>query len=138
MENNHIHQKKLTIKNLLFLSILGLMILIFKFYFIKGDFCHDTCSNINSELDIIRCLDACAINGEDFREPISFKKIIIYTLIILTLSFFIYQFLNNFIIKREGKNKILNLIKKIKQFKDALINGNKYEKDGYRKLEDHE
>ena len=136
MENNNIKGRKLTFKNILFLSFIGLIIILLKYYYTRGNFCHDTCSSINSELDLIRCLDACAVNGEDFREPISFKKVISFIIIIILLSFLLYQFINNFIIRRDRSNKILQFIQRIKEFKDRLINANKYEKYGYKKLDD--
>ena len=136
MENNKIKGRKLTFKNILFLSFFGLIIILLKYYYTRGNLCHDTCSSINSELDVIRCLDACAVNGEDFREPLSFKKIISFIIIIILLSFLIYQFINNFIIRRDRSNKILQFIQRIKELKDRLINKNKYEKYGYKKLDD--
>ena len=67
---------KLTFKNIVFLSIFGLLIIVLKYYFTRSDACRDNCININSELDVIRCLDACAINSEEFLEPVSYTKII--------------------------------------------------------------
>ena len=83
MENNKIKGRKLTFKNILLLSFFGLIMILLKYYYTRGNLCHDTCSSINSELDVIRCLDACAVNGEDFREPLSFKKIISFIIIII-------------------------------------------------------
>ena len=136
MENRNIEGRKLTFKNILFLSIFGLILVLLKYNFTKGNLCHETCSNINSELDLIRCLDACAINGEDFREPVAFKKVISYIIIIVLLAFLLYQFLHNFIIRRDRSNIFLQFIQRIKEFKDSLINQYKYEKYGYKKLDD--
>ena len=69
---------KLTFKNIVFLSIFGLLIIVLKYYFTRSDACRDNCININSELDVIRCLDACAINSEEFLEPVSYTKIIYF------------------------------------------------------------
>ena len=138
MQNNdNHHRRKLTFGNILFLCLLGLLIILFKFYFIRGgNLCHETCSYINSELDVIRCLDACAINADDYREPITFTKIISIIIIIVILSFILYQFINNFIIRGNGNNIILEFIKKIKNLRNRLLNKYRYEKLGYKKLDD--
>ena len=139
MENNNNRGNKLTYKNIFFLCLFGLLIVIFKYYFTRGDFCHQSCININSELDIIRCLDACAINGEDFREPITFNKIFSMIVILILLSSLLYLFINYFIIRRNGRNvrdKIIQFIQYLKDLKDKLLNKNKYEKLGYKKFDD--
>ena len=139
MENNNNRGHKLTYKNIFFLCLFGLLIVIFKYYFTRGDFCHQSCININSELDIIRCLDACAINGEDFREPITFNKIFSMIVILILLSSLLYLFINYFIIRRNGRNvrdKIIQFIQYLKDLKDKLLNKNKYEKLGYKKFDD--
>ncbi len=139
MENNNNKGHKLTYKNIFFLCLFGLLIVIFKYYFTRGDFCHQSCININSELDIIRCLDACAINGEDFREPITFNKIFSMIVILILLSSLLYLFINYFIIRRNGRNvrdKIIQFIQYLKDLKDKLLNKNKYEKLGYKKFDD--
>ena len=139
MENNNNRGHKLTYKNIFFLCFFGLLIVIFKYYFTRGDFCHQSCININSELDIIRCLDACAINGEDFREPITFNKIFSMIVILILLSSLLYLFINYFIIRRNGRNvrdKIIQFIQYLKDLKDKLLNKNKYEKLGYKKFDD--
>ena len=140
MENRNKAPHKLTFTNILCLSLFGISIILFKIYTTKGNLCHDTCSNINSELDVIRCLDACAVNGEDFREPLTFKKILSCIIIVVLLSFILYQFINNFIIRRNGSSKIIEFIEKIKQllkeFKDKIFNKGKYENFGYKKIDD--
>ena len=139
MENKDNKGHKLTYKNIFFLCLFGLLIVMLKYYFIKGDFCHDSCVNINSELDVIRCLDACANNGEDFREPITFNKILFMLIVILLLSALLYLFISYFILRRSartGRNKILEFIQYLKDLKDRLLNKNKYEKLGYKKLDD--
>ena len=128
MENNNNKGHKLTYKNIFFLCLFGLLIVIFKYYFTRGDFCHQSCININSELDIIRCLDACAINGEDFREPITFNKIFSMIVILILLSSLLYLFINYFIIRRNGRNvrdKIIQFIQYLKDLKDKLLNKKK-------------
>ena len=136
MENKFKKENKLTFTNIFFLTLFGLLIVTFKYYFTKGNLCHDTCSNINSELDVIKCLDACAINGEDFREPLSFNKILMIIIILIVLSFLLHQFINNFIIRDNGRNKILQFIQTLKNLKDKLLNKDKYEKLGYKKFDD--
>ena len=136
MENKSKKENKLTFTNIFFLTLFGLLIVILKYNFTKGNLCHETCSNINSELDVINCLDACAINGEDFREPLSFNKIFMTIIILIVLSFLLYQFINNFIIRDNGRNKILQLIQVLKNLKDKLLNKDKYENLGYKKLDD--
>ena len=136
MENKSKKENKLTFSNIFFLTLFGLLIVILKYNFTKGNLCHETCSNINSELDVIKCLDACAINGEDFREPLSFNKIFMTIIILIVLSFLLYQFINNFIIRDNGRNKILQLIQVLKNLKDKLLNKDKYENLGYKKLDD--
>ena len=136
MENKSKKENKLTFTNIFFLTLFGLLIVILKYNFTKGNLCHETCSNINSELDVIKCLDACAINGEDFREPLSFNKIFMTIIILIVLSFLLYQFINNFIIRDNGRNKILQLIQVLKNLKDKLLNKDKYENLGYKKLDD--
>ena len=139
MENNNNKGHKLTYKNIFFLCLFGLLIVLFKYYFTRGDFCHQSCININSELDVIRCLDACAINGEDFREPITFNKIFSMIVILILLSSLLYLFINYFIIRRNGRNvrdKIIQFIQYLKDLKDKLLNKNKYEKLGYKKFDD--
>ena len=138
MQNNdHHHPRKLTFGNILFLCLLGLLIVLFKFYFVRGgDLCHETCSYINSELDVIRCLDACAVNAEDFREPVTFKKIISIIIIIVILSFILYRFINNSIIRGNGNNIILQIIQRIKHLKNRLLYKYKYDYYGYKKLDD--
>ena len=136
MENKSKKENKLTFTNIFFLTLFGLLIVTFKYYFTKGNLCHETCSNINSELDVIKCLDACAINGEDFREPLSFNKILMIIIILIVLSFLLHQFINNFIISNNGRNKILQLIQALKNLKNKLLNKNKYENLGYKKFDD--
>ena len=136
MENKSKKENKLAFSNIFFLTLFGLLIVIFKYYFTKGNICHETCSNINSELDVINCLDACAINGEDFREPLSFNKIFMTIIILIVLSFLLHQFINNFIIRENGRNKILQLIQALKNLKDKLFNKDKYEKFEYKKFDD--
>ena len=136
MENKSKKENKLTFTNIFFLTLFGLLIVILKYNFTKGNLCHETCSNINSELDVIKCLDACAINGEDFREPLSFNKIFMTIIILIVLSFLLYQFINNFIIRDNGRNKILQLIQVLKNLKDKLFNKDKYEKLEYKKFDD--
>ena len=136
MENKSKKENKLTFANIFFLTLFGLLIVTFKYYFTKGNLCHETCSNINSELDVIKCLDACAINGEDFREPLSFNKIFMIIIILIVLSFLLHQFINNFIIRDNGRNKILQFIQTLKNLKDKLLNKDKYEKLGYKKFDD--
>ena len=136
MENKTKKTHKLTFTNIFFLTLFGLLIVIFKYYFTKGNLCHETCSNINSELDVIKCLDVCAINGEDFREPLSFNKIFLFIIILIVLSVLLHQFINNFIIRNNGRNKILQLIQALKNLKNKLLNKNKYENLGYKKFDD--
>ena len=137
MENNQNKKPKLSFFNIFFLGLFGLAILLFKYYFTRPDLCHASCSSINSELDVIRCLDACAVNSEDFREPLSFKKIILFIIIIAVLACLLHQFINHFIIRRDGNNKILKLIQRIKELKDRLFNKKNYEQFGYKKLDDN-
>ena len=134
--NNNNNTHKLSFVNILFLTFLGVMILLFKFYKTKGNFCHDSCSSINSELDIIRCLDACAINGEDFREPITPQKILSIFLIVVLLSFLLYLFINNFILRRNGTNRILAFFQWLKELKRKLFYKNVYDKFDYKKFDD--
>ena len=139
MENKNNKGHKLTYKNIFFLCLFGLLIVIFKYYFTRGNFCHNSCVNINSELDVIRCLDACAINGEDFREPITFNRIFSLLAVIILLSVLLYLFINYFILRRNqrtGRNKILEFIEYLKDLQDRFINKNKYEKFGYKRLDD--
>ena len=136
MENKTKKDQKLTFTNIFFLSVFGLFILIFKYNMTKVDICHQTCSNINSELDIIRCLDVCAANGEEFREPLSFNRVIFMLILVILLGYLFYQFINNFVIRRDGREKLLKLIRKIKDFKDRLLYKHIYEKYGYKKLDD--
>ena len=133
MENGN-KKKKLTFKNILFLIMLGLLIISFKYFLTRGNFCRDTCSNINSELDIIKCLDACSINAEDYMEPVSGTKLIIYSFIVIIFFVFLYRFINNN--DRENSNNIfLRFLNWIKKMKDNLINKEKQEKNGYKKIE---
>ena len=143
MENKNKGQSnKLTFTNILLLSLFGLSIIIFKVYFTKKDLCHESCANINSELDVIRCLDACAVNAEDFREPITFTKIISYIIIIVLLSFILHLFINNFIVRNDGNSKIHQLIEKIRNFlkeiKNRILKREKYNNFGYKKLDDED
>ena len=132
MENGD-KRRKSSLKYLLFLILFGLLIIIFKYYLIRSDLCHETCSNINSELDIIKCLDSCSINSEDYREPISYFKILLYSSIVLIFFTFIYRFIK----KNNGGNNniIIQLFQRIKRFKDNLRNHEKKEKNGYKKIE---
>ena len=143
MENrNRGQSNKLTFSNILLLSLFGLSIIIFKIYFTKKDLCHESCSSINSELDVIRCLDACAVNAEDFREPITFRKIISYIIVIVLLSFILNLFINNFIIRNDRNNKFQQLIERIRNFfkeiKDRILKREKYNNFGYKKLDDED
>ena len=92
MENKN-DKNKFTLKNITLLMIFGVLIIGFKYYITKGDFCKESCTNINSELDIIKCLDACSINAEDYREPISNTKIIIYVSILIIFFVFLIRFI---------------------------------------------
>ena len=133
MENGN-NKKKLTFKNILFLIMLGLLIIIFKYFLIRGNICRDTCANINSELDVIKCLDACSINAEDYIEPISRIKIVIYSSIVLLFFLFLYRYINNYD-RGNSNNAFLRFLEWMKRLKDNLINKEKKEKDGYKKIE---
>ena len=135
MENEHT-KKKLTPKNILLLFLFGLLIIIFKYYLTRGDFCKESCTNINSELDIIKCLDACSINSEDYREPISYTKIIIYASIIIIFWFFLIRFIININRGNIDLNNLANrFIQWLKKLKNKLTNKDKAENYGYKKLE---
>ena len=135
MENEHT-KKKLTPKNILLLFLFGLLIILFKYYLTRGDFCKDSCTNINSELDIIKCLDACSINAEDYREPISYTKIIIYASIIIIFWFFLIRFIININRGNIDLNNLANrFIQWLKKLKNKLTNKDKAENYGYKKLE---
>ena len=130
-------QTKLSFKNLLVLFILGAIIISIKIYFMKEDRCHNICTNINSELDVIRCLDACALNGNDFIEPITYKKIITIFLLVIVLSYLLYKFIIHFIIKKDWAQKILQLLEKMKLMKDRLFNGKIQDDFSYKKFDDN-
>ena len=57
-------------------------------------------------------------------------------IILIVLSFLLHQFINNFIIRDNGRNKILQFIQTLKNLKDKLLNKDKYEKLGYKKFDD--
>ena len=101
---------------------------------IIGDFCHETCANINSEIDIIKCLDACSINREDYREPVSNFKIILYSSIVIIFWILLIRFINNY---ERGNNNhiIIKFMELMKKFKDKLMKKDKVDNDGYRKIE---
>ena len=129
-------QKKLTLKNISLLILFGLLIITFKYYLTRGDFCKESCTNINSELDIIKCLDACSINAEDYREPISNTKIIIYASIIIIFWIFLIRFINNMNRGTINLNNFANrIIQWIKRLKNKLTKNDKIENYGYRKIE---
>ena len=133
MENGE-EKKKLTFKNILFLISLGLLIILFKYFLTRGNFCHDTCQNINSELDLIKCLDACSINAEDYREPVSNIKIVLYSSILVIFFIFLFRCINN-CARRNTNNTFLRFLQWIKKLKDSLINQEKLEYNRYKKFE---
>ena len=133
MENGE-EKKKLTFKNILFLLSLGLLIILFKYFLTRGNFCHDSCQNINSELDLIKCLDACSINAEDYREPVSNIKIVLYSSILVIFFIFLFRCINNSA-RRNTNNTFLRFLQWIKKLKDSLINQEKLEFNRYKKLE---
>ena len=135
MENKN-DKNKFTLKNITLLMIFGVLIIGFKYYITKGDFCKDSCTNINSELDIIKCLDACSINAEDYREPISNTKIIIYVSILIIFFAFLIRFINNINRGNINLNNLANrFIQWIKKLKNKLSKKDKSDNDGYKKLE---
>ena len=135
MENKN-DKNKFTLKNITLLMIFGVLIIGFKYYITKGDFCKDSCTNINSELDIIKCLDACSINAEDYREPISNTKIIIYASIIIIFWIFLIRFIINMNRGTINLNIFANrIIQWIKRLKNKLTKNDKIENYGYRKIE---
>ena len=125
---------KLTFKNIVFLSIFGLLIIVLKYYFTRSDACRDNCININSELDVIRCLDACAINSEEFLEPVSYTKIILYSFIFIIFLIVLIRFIINFN-SRKINNKIIQFIRWIKQIKENALNREKNDDFRYKKFE---
>ena len=125
---------KLTFKNIVFLSIFGLLIIVLKYYFTRSDACRDNCININSELDVIRCLDACAINSEEFLEPVSYTKIILYSFIFIIFLIVLLRFIINYN-SRNINNKIIQFIRWIKQLKDNIFSREKNDDFGYKKFE---
>ena len=133
MENGE-EKKKLTFKNILFLISLGLIIILFKYFLTRGNFCHDTCQNINSELDLIKCLDACSINAEDYREPVSNIKIVLYSSILVIFFIFLFRCINN-CARRNTNNTFLRFLQWMKKLKDSLINQEKLEYNRYKKFE---
>ena len=133
MENGE-EKKKLTFKNILFLISLGLIIILFKYFLTRGNFCHDTCQNINSELDLIKCLDACSINAEDYREPVSNIKIVLYSSILVIFFIFLFRCIIN-CARRNTNNTFLRFLQWIKKLKDSLINQEKLEYNRYKKFE---
>ena len=133
MENGE-EKKKLIFKNILFLISLGLIIILFKYFLTRGNFCHDSCQNINSELDLIKCLDACSINAEDYREPVSNIKIVLYSSILVIFFIFLFRFINKSA-RRYTNNTFLRFLQWIKKLKDSLINQEKLEFNRYKKLE---
>ena len=135
MENKN-DKNKFTLKNITLLMIFGVLIIGFKYYITKGDFCKDSCTNINSELDIIKCLDACSINAEDYREPISNTKIIIYVSILVIFFVFLIRFIININRGNINLNNLANrFIQWIKKLKNKLSKKDKSDNDGYKKLE---
>ena len=133
MENGE-EKKKLTFKNILFLISLGLIIILFKYFLTRGNFCHDSCQNINSELDLIKCLDACSINAEDYREHVSNIKIVLYSSILVIFFIFLFRCINN-CARRNTNNTFLRFLQWIKKLKDSLINQEKLEYNRYKKFE---
>ena len=119
MENGG-KKKKLSLRHILYMILFGLLIIIFKYYLIRVDPCRDSCSNINSEIDLIKCLDACSINAEDYREPISNTKIMLYSMIVILFFFFLYNFINNDDIG--NNNLILHFLNWVKKIKDKVRN----------------
>ena len=135
MENKN-DKNKFTLKNITLLMIFGVLIIGFKYYITKGDFCKESCTNINSELDIIKCLDACSINAEDYREPISNTKIIIYVSIIIIFWIFLIRFIINMNRGTINLNNFANrIIQWIKRLNNKLTKNDKIENYGYRKIE---
>ena len=133
MENGD-QKKKLNFKHILFLTSLGLLIVMLKYFLIRGNTCHDTCQNINSELDLIKCLDACSINAEDYREPVSNIKIVLYSSILVIFFIFLFRCINN-CARRNTNNTFLRFLQWIKKLKDSLINQEKLEYNRYKKFE---
>ena len=133
MENGD-QKKKLNFKHILFLTSLGLLIVMLKYFLIRGNTCHDTCQNINSELDVIKCLDACSINAEDYREPISYIKIVLYSSVIIIFFLFLFRYINNYD-RRNTNNAFLRFLQWMKKLKDSLINREKKDENKYRKIE---
>ena len=136
MEKGNKNEKKsqIILKNILFLLLIGLLIILFKFFLIRPNFCADNCSNINSELDVIKCLDACSINAEDYREPVSFIKIIIYSLIVIIFFAIIWNYINNNE-RRNINNIFIQFLLWIKKIKNNFLYRNKKIENDYKKFE---
>ena len=127
MENRNINGKE-SLKNFLFLLLLGTLIVTFKYYIIRRDSNNDACSNINSELDMIKCLDAYAINSDDFREPLSYTKILLYSSIVIIFFIIICRFINNNV--RRNNYNVNIILQRIHKFIFNLINKGKIRKKG--------
>ena len=139
MENANNENKKLTPTKILFISLLGMSLIWLKFYLTKSDFCHDSCVSINSELDVMKCLDACAVNGNDFKTPITFKKIFGYLILVVTLTLVLIKILDTIFINKNGNKyskKIVELLQRLKEMKDNFLSKGKDNDFNYKKFDD--
>ena len=89
---------------------------------------------INSELDVIKCLDACSINAEDYREPVSYTKILLYFSIVVVFWIILLRFINNYDMTNLD-NILIQFLERMKRLKDKIMKKVKKEKDGYKKME---
>ena len=80
-------------------------IILFKQYMLIPDPCKSSCKRINSEIDLINCLDACSANYLDLipNKGISFQKLLFTLSITLILTFILIRFINNMIIHEDNK-----------------------------------
>ena len=141
MENtkSNNENKKLTPAKILFFSLLGLALIWLKFYFTRSDFCHDSCVSIKSELDVMKCLDACAVNGNDFKAPITFKKVFGYLILVVSLALILIKILDTIFINKNGNKysqKIIQMLERLKEMKDSFFSKGKDNDYSYKKFDD--
>jgi len=69
-----------------------------KFFLLKKNICEKNCQFINNELDLIKCLDSCAINSNEIIENKFPKEKFFFLLTIEISSFILFVWIINKIV----------------------------------------
>ena len=88
--------------------LFAIMLINLKFFLFKPNVCKKNCQYISNEIDLINCLDSCAVNSNEFIDN-SFPKNKFFLLLTIIISSFmlIIWFINKIVLE---DNLNLNII----------------------------